>query len=367
MRSQRKDVLFKAMESLPFAVLLVQRGGRIAARNRRAEEMLPAGESLGQALSSSVDGTAALWEDASSELTGSSTPVTHHNLRVRSARGGSHLVDVHANLLDSEDGMCLLLVEDVTGRESMERRLAVSERLAGVGKLAAQVAHELNNPLDGILRYLGLAERACVLKDCGKVRRYMDEARKGVQRMADIVAELLMFSRAGGSSSETSPVSSLVDEAMNAMAPTLEAAGLTVVCDLRTDAPCTAPANFFQVLCNLMKNAADAITPPGRLTISTRASEEGLCITFADDGAGLPQGDPEQVFKPFYSTKSQGRGTGLGLSICRDIVERAGGTITAASRPEGGAVFTIRIPCRESARRFGVRSDAATSGEPHGE
>lgn len=346
MESQWKDLAGAALEALPVAVLIADPSGGILARNPAAEEMLPPGATLSLAL------PCAIGEDLSvdwpAELTGlhGAGPRRHSNLRLRAPGGAARLIDVHLSPLPGGGGTALVMAADVTERASMERRLATSERLAAVGKLAAQVAHELNNPLDGILRYLGLAERVGQAGQAEKLTDYLAQARVGLQRMAQIIAELLDFSRSGRWNAQSATAASLIDQAIAAMAPSLEAAGVSIVCDMVDDPRPLMPENLFQVFCNLMKNAADAMPAGGRLIITARGAGDRVNITFADSGTGIPAELLDRIFEPFFSTKTGRKGTGLGLSISRDIVERAGGTILAANRPDGGAVFTISMPCQ---------------------
>jgi len=125
-------------------------------------------------------------------------------------------------------------------------------------------------------------------------------------------------------------------------------------------------ANLFQVFCNLVKNAIDAMPTGGTLTVITEIVGSEVVIRFEDTGVGLPA-EIERIFEPFFTTKGPGKGTGLGLAICRDIVEKYNGRITAARRPAGGSVFTIRIPLESCARvRRPGESDAASISQDTG-
>jgi two-component system NtrC family sensor kinase len=238
----------------------------------------------------------------------------------------------------------ILTVEDVTSKVTMEQRLAVSERLAAVGKLAAKVAHELNNPLDGILRYINLAMR--VIGDGGDQRavRYLDESRSGLMRMVQIISELLEFSRSTYSAYETADINKVVEDAVKAMFTTTSRARVEVVTDYAPDMPTVRSGNLFQVFCNMIKNAADAMPDGGRLTVITRLTDRELSVCFEDTGIGLPEGQISQIFQPFFTTKEPGKGTGLGLAVCKDIVERYNGRIEASNREGGGARFLVRLP-----------------------
>ena len=236
-----------------------------------------------------------------------------------------------------------LVIEDVTTAVSMEKRLAVSERMAAVGKLAARVAHELNNPLDGILRYLNLSLRVLESGLTDKLRDYLLQARGGLVRMTGIVRELVEFSRSASSPFDDTGINSVVDEAVKAMSDKAVASNVSIVCTLHDNMPAVRGTNLFQVFCNLIKNAIDAMPNVGTLTITTQVVDTEAVIRFEDTGIGLPA-EMDRIFEPFFTTKEVGKGTGLGLAICRDIIEKYNGKITPQRRPGGGAIFTIQIP-----------------------
>jgi signal transduction histidine kinase len=243
------------------------------------------------------------------------------------------------------------------GTAIAEGEPASSERLAAVGKLAARVAHELNNPLDGILRYLNLATRV-MNTDTASAGRYVEEARKGITRMVHIVRQLLEFSRNARDGDETGNVNKLLDEAIQSFAESARERGVTVICNY-DDPPAPVQAtNLFHVFCNLIKNALDAMPSGGTLTVSSRSDETAVRVTFEDDGAGIPPNVIDHIFEPFFTTKPSGEGTGLGLAICREVIDRAGGTITAENVRPHGACFRISIPVKRTAAGEGARPRA---------
>jgi len=238
----------------------------------------------------------------------------------------------------------LLVVEDVTASLSMEKRLAVSERMAALGKLAARVAHELNNPLDGILRYLGLARRVIEQNEPARATQYLEQSRAGLLRMVQIVTDLLEFSRSAHGSAEKTSINAMVEEAVKATSDKAAQSGVSVVCSLEDRLPVVRSGeNLFQVFYNLIKNAIDAMPDGGTLTVTTSMTDHDVLIRFEDTGTGLPP-EIDRIFEPFFTTKAPGKGTGLGLAICRDIVEKYKGRLTAENREQGGARFTVRIP-----------------------
>ncbi len=218
-------------------------------------------------------------------------------------------------------------------------------RMAALGRLAARVAHELNNPLDGILRYVNLALRVNQSSGGdGRINEYLDKARGGLLRMAQITTGLLEFSRASHAPPEQATINRIIEDAIASMAGRATEAGVIVERRfLADDLPVARGSNIFQVFCNLIKNALDAMPEGGTLTAATRIEAGDVVISFEDTGIGLPE-EADRIFEPFFTTKAPGRGTGLGLAVCREIIERYGGTITAHRRQPAGTAFVVRIP-----------------------
>ncbi len=255
----------------------------------------------------------------------------------------------------------VLCVEDVTSRATLERRLAVSERLAAVGKLAARVAHELNNPLDGVMRYINLAIRR--LEQMAPARgepldasllRYLENAQTGATRMSEIIVGLLEFYRSSPPAFEQATVNKIVEDAVTAMEARAHDCKVTVVCHFhQTDTPVVRGSSIFQVFCNLIKNAIDAMPDGGTLTITTRIDgreDAARCIvTFCDTGTGLPD-DVQRIFEPFFTTKAPGKGTGLGLAVCRELIEKIGGSIEARRGNPRGTEMVVSLPVHDPRR-----------------
>jgi signal transduction histidine kinase len=240
-----------------------------------------------------------------------------------------------------------VFAEDITAETDLQQQVAQSQRLATVGKVAGKVAHELNNPLDGILRYINLAIRVIDQGQVEKAKDYLVQGRSGLMRMVQIVSEMLEFSRGSATVIERARLDQILHEAITAMEPRAGKVRVELLCPDLNPLPQYRSDNLFQVFCNLIKNAIDAMEGEGRLTIAIRRGERQLDITFRDTGSGFPAEQAEAIFQPFFTTKGFGRGTGLGLAICRDIVEKLHGQITAANHPDGGSIFTVSLPTGE--------------------
>ncbi|MHC4478502.1 MAG: two-component system sensor histidine kinase NtrB [Planctomycetota bacterium] len=241
-----------------------------------------------------------------------------------------------------------VLVEDITEKTDLQRRLAGAEKLASVGKLTSTVAHELNNPMDGILRYINLADRAIDRKKLDKPKEYLAQCRQGIMRMVRIVSELLEFSRSSHAPFEYVKIEHIIEDAIKTMAADADSCGVQIRREYAGDVPQIRGGNLFQVFCNLIKNALDAMAEGGELRITTCMKRDNTAvIEFRDTGTGFAPEHAEDIFEPFFTTKDKGKGTGLGLAVCRDIVERYDGRMTAENAVGGGSVFAVYLPIKE--------------------
>lgn len=221
-----------------------------------------------------------------------------------------------------------------------------------------RVAHEINNALDGILRYVGMARRVIetsLKQDHGGTSdtaapnaevllRYLDGARLGLTRMAAIVREVLSAPPAQKASRDQASVDRVVQEAIDLLCPEADRRGVIIAADFKTAAlPTVDAGKLLQICVNLMKNAIEAMEAGGRLMISVAVMGREAVLRFADTGPGLPQ-PHEQLFEAGFTTKAGDRSRGMGLAISRDLARELGGSIRAMNAPEGGAVFIVRLP-----------------------
>jgi len=242
----------------------------------------------------------------------------------------------------------LILVEDVTELEQLKQRLELYEHLAIMGRLTLCVAHELNNPLDGIRRYLSLA----IMKkeDAGSVERYLTEAQKGLQKMS-LSLKSLMFSanpfKAPPRASDT--LLNLIQDAIKIMM--FQASDQRVQIDLHPPPEfdqIVAEADLYYVFINIIKNALQAMPQGGRLEMRGVLDEHRINLCFRDTGPGLNPEEMKQIFQPFYSTKEGAQGLGLGLPICQKILERYDGQLKVESQPGQGTTVRVVLPYPKS-------------------
>ncbi|MDP6380039.1 MAG: ATP-binding protein [Phycisphaerae bacterium] len=361
-------------QCITMGVIVFDRDFKIIFRNLLGEMLLPAAEGVLEALGQTKIGDVyANWETAFRDTVGRGQVCRFDDVAyaVPSRKtGGAHgkkngdkaddnpaSSEVRLNLtcsplVSAGRGVAggILTTEDVSDRWSMANRLAVSERLAAVGRLAARVAHELNNPLDGVLRFISLAQRVGGKADGAqgneKAAQYLEEARKGVMRMAGIIGALLEFSRSTIATAAKAEMCALLHEASETLAGQSARNKVNITVKCQKNMPSMKGGNLYQVFLNLMKNAIDAMPDGGTLEVDSGIRESRIVTTFSDTGEGIAPDVMQHIFEPFYSTKPNGRGTGLGLAICKDIVEKEGGQIEAANRPKGGTVFTVTLPIK---------------------
>jgi len=224
-----------------------------------------------------------------------------------------------------------------------DKRQHVQEKLAMIGKLAAGVAHELNNPLDATLRCVRLTKDR--VRDDPEATEYLDLAHAGLLRMADIVQSLLTFSREAAVEQAPQRLDDLIAEAITGVALALGNEATRMTQDIQPGvAGIHVPRGLHQVITNLLRNASDASEGKGMIRVSGRLAAGRIAIAVADMGTGIPDDVLPRVFEPFFTTKEPGKGTGLGLPISARLVEKFGGSMDIECPADGGTVVTVSLP-----------------------
>jgi two-component system, NtrC family, sensor kinase len=280
---------------------------------------------------------------------------------LRTRKGRKIPVQVSAATLmenDSPKGL-VCFFRDLRDIRRLEREMAdqarilQQDKMMSLGRLAASVAHEINNPLSGILNYIRLMIRilgrgAPDAEQLAKFKRYLEFVEKETDRCSKIVSNLLTFSRMKPVSFQPVDVADLLKRCVMLGRHKLELCGIELKCEAGKDLP-TVTGDFNQLqqcVLNLIFNAIDAMKDGGKLEIGAFAADGGksVRIEVKDNGTGISEEDMPHIFEPFFTTKKEGYGVGLGLSTTYGIVERHNGKITAVSRKGEGTVFTIDLP-----------------------
>jgi PAS domain S-box-containing protein len=230
--------------------------------------------------------------------------------------------------------------------EETQNQLLQAEKIASLGQLAAGVAHEINNPLAGILIYAQILQREMEEDDAG--RQHLKEIISQTLRCKEIVTRLLEFSRRSLGQRNLVDVNDVILRCVKLIDKQVLFHNIEIKLELDPDLPqiFADPGELQQVFTNLFINAADAMKGWGTITITshTAPQKDGLIITFSDTGSGIPPEIRDKIFDPFFTTKPPGKGTGLGLSVVYGVIQRHGGSIEVECPPGGGITFTIRLP-----------------------
>jgi len=228
-----------------------------------------------------------------------------------------------------------------------QRQVVHMEKMASLGQLAATVAHEINNPLAGVLSYARLAERTLAEEpNAGtpdELRRYLEVIRRETARCGEVVRNLLVFARRSGAAMVRAPLRPIVERALALVRHHLEMAQVRLEADLAADDPdlvCDAD-QIEQALVALLINAVEAMPQGGTITVRTRATATHARLEVQDTGCGIAPEDLTRVFEPFFTTKESSGGHGLGLAVVYGIARRHGGDVEVDSSPGSGSRFTL--------------------------
>ncbi len=236
------------------------------------------------------------------------------------------------------------LEEIIKKLREKQAQLVEAEKLALVGKLAAGIAHEINNPLTSVLTFSNLMLEQCPPGDPrhDKLKLMARET----NRARTIVRQLLNFGRETVIKPEKININQPVSEIADSLVAQDAFKGIGLDMKLGDNLPevNADPAQIGQVVMNMLLNAIHAITPPGRIEVVTRSIENSVEIVFIDSGAGIPEENIHKVFDPFFTTKDATKGTGLGLAVSYGIIKKHGGEIEVASIVGKGTTFTVRLP-----------------------
>jgi signal transduction histidine kinase len=259
----------------------------------------------------------------------------------------AHILNLAIAPLVSKDGQQigrLIIFDDITDRDELERRLVQADKLSSIGLLAAGVAHEVNTPLAVISTYAQMLAKQ--ISEDEQKSKLLDKIAKQTFRASEIVNSLLSFSRTSPTEFVEVDVIKVIQEALSLVDHQLKKSAIQV----KLDAPPMLPAvkgnagKLQQVFLNLFLNARDAMDAGGTLTVHAWSENGFARIDVADNGQGIAPEHLERIYDPFFTTKAALKGTGLGLSVTYGIVREHGGSIEVESHPGAGSRFRVELP-----------------------
>ncbi len=353
LRARRE--LENTFDSIAHLIVVCDRVGRIVHANRAFASRVdrPREDLLDRPIAEFVGAELAAWLEAQERSNSAPATIEIHDPRL----AGPFVVTLtDLRSADRERAGTVIVARDLTAqtrleaeREELRKRLTQSEKLAALGQFVAGIAHELNNPLQGVLGHLELMRATGAFPK--QLRREVQTIYREADRAAKIVRNLLVFAGSRRLARRAVSLTGVLQKVLALRAPAQRAAGIEVVRHYQDSLPRVQsdPLLLHQVFLNMVMNAEHAIQATGaggRIEIATSLAPGGerIVATVRDTGTGIPVETLSRIFEPFYTTKEVGKGTGLGLAIAYGIVQEHGGHISAANHPDGGAVFTVELP-----------------------
>jgi PAS domain S-box-containing protein len=354
-----REFMDRVVHSSASAILAADRAGRILLMNRAAEELF--GYPFSRTIDISVEdlyppGVAReIMKKLRDEAYGGKGKLPVTRVNILTADGSRIPVEMTGAIIyeDGEEAATMGIYNDLRERLAVKKKLqeaqaqlVQSEKMASLGRLAAGVAHEINNPLTGILMYAGIMQEKLSAEH--PLHPNLEYILEDAERCRDIVKNLLAYSRQSSTSRDTFPLNSLVEESLRLIRDQKLFLHVAVHREFSNEAMLVyADKNkMSQVVINLVINAIDAMNRKGTLRLKTYRNEDAhtACLEVSDTGCGISRENLYRVFDPFFTTKEQGKGTGLGLSTAYGIVKDNAGDITIKETGPGGTTFLLEIP-----------------------
>jgi len=340
----QKELTDQIVDSTPNAVLVIDRDLEVVLANRAFHEMFKVkgggveGRQLNDVLS--LEGLA----EAISKGLDEREPQLKLEFRYKVDTSERILV---AQVTPMQKEEVLVILRDVTVERAAQEQLYHKDRLAAIGELASGIAHELNNPLTGVIGYSELVLDTDLPQE---VKEDMEVIYSNAQRAATIVKDLLTFVRRQKPERQYLNVNDLIKHVLHMHSYELKLGNIEVITELADELPgvMVDRQQLEQVFLNIILNAEQAMLESygrGTLAVKTETRRGIIRISFTNDGPGIPQENLSRVFDPFFTTREPGKGTGLGLSICHGIITEHGGKIYVDSDMEkGGVTFVVELP-----------------------
>jgi two-component system sensor histidine kinase PilS (NtrC family) len=341
-----KDLIF---QSAGTGLIALDRAHRITAFNRAAEEItgVAAARAIGDSWAMLV-GAAAPLTEIEATIDANPRASTRQETALRRPDGSTVPVRMTFSALRSGEGERLGLIaacEDLSAIRAMESRMRQADRLATVGRMAANIAHEIRNPLASLTGAIEVLTSPHTAEDARE--RLSQIVARESERLNHIIKNFLEYARPAPLSIATFDVAAAAEEVLMLLEHRASPGSLKVMREFPPSVLWPVDAQQFrQILWNLCLNAVEAMPEGGELRVAVAVRGETLEVTVSDTGEGIAAGDIAHVFEPFFSTKSEG--TGLGLALVHRVVQEHGGDIDVRSSPGLGTTFTLTLPARHA-------------------
>ena len=350
-----KDFLNNILSSMDEGVVTLDVDMRIKSFNQKAEEItgFKEEEAKGQKCYDIFRSSLCQTDCPHVRLKETGETVFNYEVNIFSKDNETIPVNVVISPLKDNDGMIIgsmHVFRDISELANLQKQLIQSEKLASVGRLAAGVGHEINNPLTGILTYGHFLSKRANEKDF--VKEYSEKIVNETMRCRKIIRRLLDFARQTEPEKELADINKIVKNTLAIIANQASLQNVKIDTELNEQLPMIiVDSNQIQeVFTNIILNALDAMPDGGLLTILNDRAVDGrfIEIKFIDTGCGIPTENIDKLFDPFFTTKKVGEGTGLGLSVSYGIIEKHNGAIEVQSEVGKGSTFVVKLPVEES-------------------
>lgn len=340
---RRQALLAALVDSTDDAVISKDLNGIILTWNDAASRMFgySAEEIIGKSVRVLIPDELQHEEDIILSKIRAGERISHYETQRIRKNGERFDVSITISPLINQEGEIIgasKIARDITDRKKLEKELIQAEKLAATGRMAATVAHEINNPLDAVLNLLYLAHTSASLTD---VRSFLTTAESELEHVAQIARQTLGYYRDDGTPTPVI-IQNVLENVLAVYQGKLTSAGIATECRFE-DHPLYlgSRTELMQILSNIVANAIDAMPEGGVLCIQTkrRVHPDGVEIQLVDNGVGIRKEDLDKVFEPFFTTKGE-MGTGIGLWVVKQLVEKRGGRVTVTSSTETGASGT---------------------------
>jgi PAS domain S-box-containing protein len=281
---------------------------------------------------------------------------TVHDVNHKKKDGSITPISISASLIEYGNSKYIQnICSDISERKRLEEQLVRTERLAAIGELAAEVAHEINNPLGGLQNFAKMIEREPA--NVQQTKEFTELIQEGLKRIEVIVKRLTTFSKPHVLNMSCHDLNNIIESSLIFMEHRMESEKISMQKKLASNLPEVYVDfdNIFQVVINLLTNAFDSMHDGGKLLIESRlCNEHDSCVQFSitDTGYGINKGEEDKIFDPFFTTKDKGEGIGIGLAISKRIIEDHDGKIRVASSSGEGTTFTVCLPVKNKEDRL---------------